>query len=855
MPDRSLLTTSLNRARGDACGKPGAERLAAISTGCRSWTAWLAMAALFGVLLSAPGAWSGDQKIHFEIPASKAYEALNLFAQQADIEILYPFDLVKDLQLKGISGQYTTARGIEKLVAGTCLEIATSTTGNLVLTASDNNRGIWFMRSKNCSKTGLLTALLAGFSALVANAEEAPAQQRATALEEVVVTAQKREESLHDTPIAITAFSANALKVQRITNVMDLVNKVPSVTMAPWAGSRVAPNLFIRGMGNLNTQSVNDMATGIYIDGVPVGRGIGLATDFADLERVEVLRGPQGTLWGRNTTAGAISFITEKPHDELAGSAQLTAGNWDRRAGQALINVPLSDNLYARVGYMRMENDGWVDNNSTLPNQINFNEDKKKEAVKAAVRWEPSETFMLDYSFDKSSMYYGNQFYQVVEGPLAVPGRQENAAPKYGMSPSDAHIFGDNLTLTWDLGTITVKSITGYRDLNSKIDMNFIDVFTQNRSMRQDQLSQELQFIGDALNSRLQYVAGLFYIEEKAHESLLSSFAGGRLVDDWKLNAESTSEAAFGQVTWTPPVLEERLDVTLGLRYTEDSRKASKLYTNPGFTPDITGLRLKGDKDFDSTDPMITLAYTFSDAVNGYAKYSTGYRAGGFNAQSTPVYFSDGFDPEDVDSYETGLKSNWLDNRARLDIAVYYNEYQNLQVDQARTPPVFVDTLNAGGATIKGMELEGSAVISTGLSVNVYYAYIDAEYDSFVDGGVELSDVRYVPNAPQWQAGAGMVYEFPPMSFGELTLNVDYRAQDDFYAGPKKDTHSPSYDLWNARLELGAIPLIKTGDLSVALWGQNLGDEEYRLSTTNLGMISAQFGPPRSTGIDLTYEF
>ena len=156
-------------------------------------------------------------------------------------------------------------------------------------------------------------------------------QELVTAIEEITVTAQRREESLQETPIAITAFGKRQLETQRISNVMDLLNKVPSVNLAPWAGSRVAPNLFIRGMGNLNTQSTNDMATGIYIDGVPVGRGVGLATDFADLERVEVLRGPQGTLWGRNTTAGAISFITQKPDDELGGSVQLSAGSWDER--------------------------------------------------------------------------------------------------------------------------------------------------------------------------------------------------------------------------------------------------------------------------------------------------------------------------------------------------------------------------------------------------------------------------------------------------------------------------------------------------------------------------------------------
>ncbi|RLQ21113.1 TonB-dependent receptor [Seongchinamella sediminis] len=851
MSERSLVLTGLNRAPEKLCGKP--------QRGCRA--AMLVagpgflLCALTVALLGMGNAWGSEREVSFEIPPCSAHKALNLFAMQADIQILYPFDLVEGLELKGLTGRHTVARGLELLVAGTCLEVDATEDGHLMLKKNGNTRGILFMREKKCNRTGVFTALLASLSAFVANAEEAPSQQRATVLEEVLVTAQKREQSLQDTPIAITAFSANALDVQRITNVMDLANKVPSVSLVPWAGSRVAPNLFIRGMGNLNTQSVNDMATGIYLDGVPVGRGIGLATDFADLQRVEVLRGPQGTLWGRNTTAGAISFITKKPHDQLAGTFRLTAGNWDKRGGEATINAPLTDNLYARVGYIRRENDGWVENNSDLRSQVNFNEDRDKEAFKVAMRWEPTEVLTLDYGYDDSSMTYGNHFYQVVEGPSAVSGRQEKVTLNNGMGPSEAEISGHNLTLTWDAGAITVKSITAYRDLDSVIDMNFIDVFTQDRSMEQDQWSQELQFLGSVLDDRLQYVTGFFYIEEEADEYLLSSFAGGLLVDEWDLDAESTSAAIFGQATWTPPILEDRLDVTLGLRYTEDSRKVSKLYSNPQFTPDITGLRLEGDKDFDSTDPMLTLAYRFSDTVNGYAKYSTGYRAGGFNAQSTPDFFSAGFDQEEVDAYEIGLKSGFLDNRARLDVALFYNEYEDLQVDQARTPPVFVDTLNAGEVTIQGLEIEGSAVVTTGLSVNFYYAYLDAEYDSYIDGGVELADVRHVPNAPDWQIGAGMVYEFPPLALGELVLNIDYRAQDGFYAGPKRETRCPDYELWNARLELGAIPLVNRGNLKLAVWSQNFADEEYRLSTTNLGTISAQFGPPRSSGIDLVYEF
>ena len=693
---------------------------------------------------------------------------------------------------------------------------------------------------------------------LLVAATPIPALAQGPVLDEIIVTAQKREESLQETPIAITAFSANDLETQRVTNIMHLLNKVPSLALAPWAGSRVTPNLFIRGMGNLNTQSTNDMATGIYMDGVPVGRGVGLAADIADLERVEVLRGPQGTLWGRNTTAGAINFVTKRPDADFGGKLQLTAGNFKQRDVRATVNAPLTDGLYARVAYMRSENDGWVKNKSPLPHQINYNEDRKKEAVKFALRYEPTDNFTVDYGYDQSEMEFGNHFYQVIEAgsPFFVPGRQERAALQWGMKPSNTEVGGHNVTLTWDLGDVTLKSITAYRDLDSKIDMNFADAFTQDRRMNQHQISEELQLIGEACGGCIKYVAGVFYIKEKAGESLSSVVGGGAFIDYWTLKAESDSKAIFGQVTWTPAILEERLDLTLGLRYTEDSREAAKTYVQADFTPNYNGLVVKGKRDFDSTDPMVTVAYRFTDTVNGFVKYSTGYRAGGFNGQSTPQFFGGGYEQEEVKSWEAGLKSELFEHRLRLNFAVFRNKYDDLQVDQSRVPAFFVDTINAGSTTIKGFEVEATAVVTEDLSFNMFYSRLDAKYDSYVDNGVDYASVYHVANSPDWQLGVGMDYEFLRTSFGTFTLNVDYRAQDDFYSGPKPDTYSDDYKVWNARIELSEVPLPQ-GSLRVAAWGRNLSDEKYRLSTTNLGAnrLSAQFGQPRTYGVDVAYEF
>ncbi|MGD9597688.1 MAG: TonB-dependent receptor [Steroidobacteraceae bacterium] len=711
--------------------------------------------------------------------------------------------------------------------------------------------------------TGFRTTLNALFllsctAAFAQQGGEAPADADPSAdtIQEVIVTAQKREESLQETPIAITAFTSRDLDAQRVTNTLDLLNKVPSLNLAPFAGTRAAPNLYIRGMGNLIASTTKDMATGIYIDGVPVARAVGLATDIADLERVEVLRGPQGTLWGRNTTAGAINFITQKPDDELSFGAQLTAGSWDLRAGRARINVPVGDKLFARVVYMRAENDGWVKNtNSTLPNQINFNEDRKKEAVRAALRFEATDTLTLDYAFDASEMVFGNHFYQAVGGAGAVPGRQESINSVLGERPSDTKVSGHNLTIALDLGGAMLKSISAYRDLDSLVNMNFADVFTQDYLQKQHQFSEELQLVGDALGTRIRYAVGLFYFEEDSRESIASNFAGGAAVDAWYVWAEGRSKAVYGQVTWTPPVLDDRLDLTLGARYTEDSRKATKSYLRTDLSPAISpGTVVVGDRDFDSFNPAVTLDFAFVDNVRGYAKYSTGYRAGGFSTQSTPAYFGQGFGQEDVKAWEIGLKSDLLEKRLRVNIAAFRNKYSDLQVDQARVPPIFTDTLNAGSATVKGVELESAAVLARGLTANLFYSWLDAEYESYIDNGVEYAAVRHMPNTPRYQAGAGLEYAFPRLPFGGIVLNVDYRKQDAFYGNPMAYSRSAGYQVWNARVQLADIP-VPQGSFRVAVWGKNLSDEIYRLSTTNLGVPAAQFGAPRSVGVDLVYEF
>lgn len=702
----------------------------------------------------------------------------------------------------------------------------------------------------------LLTALvgtMSGAGSMAIAQSSAPADTKKSAteameLQEIVVTAERVSRPLQKTPIAVTAFTLQDLEVNRVSSLPDLMDKVPSVQLRPFAGNRASPNMYIRGMGSTDAQTTKDPAVTVYIDGVVVGRAPGLAADVADLERVEVLRGPQGTLYGRNTTAGAINFITVKPEKDFSFEQQLTAGNYDLFSTRTRVNVPLSDTLFTRLAYMHSTNAGWVENhNSTLTNQVNYNKEDK-EAIKWAFRLLATDRFTADYSMDQSKIIYGNQFWQLASDP-----RMTVVNPSKGLMPSNVKVSGHNLTLAWDFGGPVLKSITAYRKMDFWSFANYTDVFVSTSLTNQDQISQEFQLIGDAMDKRINYVAGLFFYKEKAYESSLADY-GPTLKDYWSIDAQSHSKALFGQVTWTPPMLSDRLRLTLGLRDTQDSREATKNYINAVFFPSNSGKVIPVSKDFSKTNGSLTADYAFTNAVNGYAKVSTAYRAGGFNSRSTVPGFQQGFGPENVRATELGLKSDLWDKRLRLNVAAFVNKYSDMQVDQSRTPSQFTDTLNAGKATVKGQEVEATAILTEGLTAKLFYSHLDGKYGSYLDNGVDLSSVKVMSATPKGAGGLGLKYSTNKLSLGKLSFDLDYTWTDDYYSGVNPNTLNRGYNLWNARMQLADIKAAK-GTVRVAGWVKNIADKTYTMSTIMIRALSSYYGEPRTVGLDLTYDF
>ncbi|HVN41970.1 MAG TPA: TonB-dependent receptor [Steroidobacteraceae bacterium] len=817
-------------------------------TGRRVWL--LLLASLAGLPAGGLRAQDLPKAVQsFNIPAQSTADALNQFSRQSGLRLLFSYDLVAGLRCAGLDGLFSPREALNRLLAGSGLEFEVTADAVVVIKRSEGGRP----RPGEAQPT---TGGKEGANGAAAPAIAVVSAEQPLSLEEVMVTAQRREESLQKTPIAITALGPGDLARLRIADVSDLANVVPSVVVTPSAGSKGTPNTFIRGMGNTDHQISKDNAVGIYVDGVPIGRNQGLTNEVADLERIEVLRGPQGTLYGRNSTAGAINLITNKPGRDFAFEQQLDLGNFNLVSSRTTLNVPLTEALQTRAVYVRGEQNGWVKNlNDTLPNQTDFNMEDR-EVMRASLRWRPTGPLTIDYSYEYSQLSFGNAFFQVAEGPTAPAGRQEAEYVQRGLQPSDSLARGNCLTINWDLGDVQLRSIGGYRSLNYLVYQDYINAFNQMVHDQTQTWSEELQLLGRAFNQRLSYVAGLFYYNEKGTRQRLSDFIVAR--DEAFTAARSTSAAGFAQATWTPPVVGDRLHLTLGARYTQDERRALKVFQVNGLVPIVPdGLTVSGDRAFGKFNPTATAEYAVSEGVNSYFRYATGYRAGGFNSSSTPQSFAAGFGPEDVKSYELGLKADLLQRQVRINVAIFRNDYTDLQVDQVRTPPIFADTVNAGEARMQGADIEATAILVPGLRASLSYALLDAKYDHYVDNGIDKAKLGTVavPFAPHYSVAGGIQYEGDRTRWGTFSASVDCHAVDDIYSGPAKATgHNSAYSLWNARAQLGEIPLAR-GELTLAIWGKNLADKQYTVISAPLGLVSKIYGEPRTLGAELAYRY
>lgn len=747
-------------------------------------------------------------------------------------------------------------------------------------------------------------------------ASSAALAQPSSGLEEVVVTAQKRVQSLQDTPIAITAFGADELEQRSIRNIGDLAAMAPNVKISPMPSNTAKATIAIRGAVTSNPAITWEPTVGIYLDGIFVGKYSGNVFNIMDLERIEVLRGPQGTLYGKNTMGGAVNVITRKPGDEFGGMLRAGIGNygfWELYGSVDPGALELGDagTLKSKLTLSKQSRDGFYKNRArnTEPLSDPFGAPYQHPANPVSSRdfneldtkvgrldllWEATDAFEMRYildkvdndntpakpqltHFDPNDMTFG--FPLPAELADYVISKNKNVRH----SPADFDIYerftstSQSLFADYQLGTlpilgdVTLKYLGNHRKLDYKLNLDLdgtpFEIFHSGQQREEyRQRSHELQLTGSA--ARTEYVLGLYYIKEDADvlDPLMpiNQFYGPFVLDH-KYGFDGKQYAAFGQVEYRPAaaVLEDRLSLTAGVRWTRE--KKSGYQHKMEYSPEDFDATGKGS--WNNTSITLIAAYDLTDGVNVYAKYAEGFKAGGFNGESdNEADFRDGYDPEKVKSFELGLKSRWLDQRLQLNAATFYNKETDLQLlvfsgGQAASSKV----VNAGKAVKSGAELEVVFQPISDLQLVANYGYLDARYKEFMeyveDAGAIIDNKRNkdTPYAPQYIYNLGAEYTLARGDWGTAQVRIDYSYQDEYVIYSDKSSNETlrikGFGVLNGRLSVVDIP-VGSSQLQLALWGKNLLDKDYRVGGIPFGPYTVSyFGDPRTFGVETLLTF
>lgn len=731
-------------------------------------------------------------------------------------------------------------------------------------------------------------------------AQTIPQASSPDGLEEIVVTARKIEENLQRTPIAVTAITARAIEQRNLKDVTELSQSTPNLVLQTSGvnGASKTPAVFLRGLGQADTVLTADPAVGLYVDGVYVARNTGSILDLLDLERVEILRGPQGTLFGKNTIGGAINLISVKPQPEFGASAELLAGNYSRFSGRAMVNAPLSDHLFVRVSAFGNKQDGYI-RLANYPGR-EFGDDKTW-GIRGQFRWRPSSSLTVDLSADYSStnntgapsvlletypgsltgIFY-NAFFSgnpacntptgqatipVCFGPIQVPTNPYVSNVVF-TSRSLAKVppenqfntFGANLTIKLDLPFGSLQSISAYRNLRSNYSFEGGPIgrlFFESLADQQDadQYSEELQLTGKSFDDRFKWILGGYFLYEYtfSHVDVLSAAARAPflgttypLLTDNQQPTHTYNVAAFGQGTFD---ITRWLHLTGGLRWTYE-KKDSILYLRPARPQGLAG-----ELTIRRATPLVSLGADLSPNVFAYASYSEGFRSGGFPPRVIgQVSIIPSYGPEKAQAYEAGIKATVLDNRLRANLAVFSTSFKDFQGPGTRldlTPP-FGTTINAGDARIRGIELEMTAVPSRYFQVDASFSHMNTRLTradpTLNEGGVPVPVGKRLPYSPDWKASAGFNWTIPFANGSELSTRADVALTSRIYFSllNEPDTSQASTVLVNA----GMTYSFPGKHWQIGVGVKNATDAFYFTAKgrdrSTTGTLSGVLAPPRT---------
>ncbi|WP_254604976.1 TonB-dependent receptor [Sphingomonas bacterium] len=658
-------------------------------------------------------------------------------------------------------------------------------------------------------------------------------------LADIVVTAQRRSENVQQVPIAISAISGAYLQSRDITSIDQIGQVAPNVKIERTPGNKTVAQISIRGSVTINPAITFEPAVGLYVDGVYIAKAQGNVFDVADLERVEVLRGPQGTLYGRNTLAGAVNLVTRKPTGVAGGSLEASYGNFNDRRIKGAIDLPAVSIFSLKVSGQYEKRDGFI---AIRPNPYpaasafaspvltDRTNDLNGFGIMAQLRAQFSDRLVADYSYDFSrtdqqpnylQLYSVNRngaasdiFDPASRGYSGIPlylfankARQSSGSVN-SQEYERERIEGHALTVAYTIGAATLKSISAYRKLNFDdsldLDGTPIAVAVSERHTAYHSFSQELQLTGKALDSRLNYVLGGYYFDDNGFTNNPQTYFFGQSRFDSRYGSKTQAEAAYGQVDAT--VL-PKLTLTGGLRYNHETKSVTRLLNvlpalgSPAATPTITVINVPygviPSVSYSDVSPAATLRYDFTSRINAYARYAKGFKSGGFNGESNvagaptaacpsgALELCQPYRPETVDSYELGFKSRLIGNTLQLNVAAFWDEHRDIQLSAFQGNGSAASlVLNAGAARIRGLELEMTAQPTAHFTANASFAYLDTHYRSFIDGGIDVAGNRAFPQAPHYNVGVGTDWEFAEGGWGKAHLIGDLSFVSSYYTFP-----------------------------------------------------------------------
>jgi iron complex outermembrane receptor protein len=657
-------------------------------------------------------------------------------------------------------------------------------------------------------------------------------------LEEITVTAQRRNESIQTVPVAVTAIDPVQLERRQITDTKQVIYNVPNLTGNSNVGQATATAFFLRGVGTTENLATADTSVGLYVDDVYIARQAVNNFNLADIERIEVLRGPQGTLYGRNTNGGAIKIVTKKPSADPELAVRGSYGNYNRWSLRLSGNAPITDEVFVRANFLTQQGDGYI-RNLTLGKDVN---DLDYVGGRIAVRALPSENVDINFAFDYSKDVTNGNYASDIAGVLR-PSLKDLRKSVSGLNAlGEAETLGGSLNVNWEFSdAFSLLSVTGYRETDQNLDIDLSDQPSPFYNLKQrqiaEQISQEFQGSGE-LTDNLRVVAGVYYFKETADidlTDLTRSVANGPQSRFNKVyDIEIESYAGFAQLEYTLG------DFTLlaAARYTSEDRSMDVVQTSSiptalfnYTTADLraraaAGQNITPDRSFSRTTPKFGVNWQINDELFAYASYTEGFRSGGWTGRALRVDQFINFAPETVETYELGLKTTLAGGKVRWNTSVFSMDYSDL-FNTLTIAGVF--TVQTADAKIEGAETEFTYRASRWLDLFANVGYLDTAYK----GTRPVNLAPELQRAPQLQVKAGFSVDYP-LAAGSLLVNADAFYTDKYLA-------SPANLSFTVPLQPAGVGV--TGDFTIvnASVGYRWNEDKYEVSASCTNCLDEEY--------------